>query len=564
MGVATTNILERVAASIGHLPDGATIEFRPSLDVPNGGVLCALPALLTSGLLAHTKRNFSEFSGYYRLDTLFVILAFMALCRLKSIESLRYNSPGEWGKLVGLDRIPEVRTLRKKVHQLTDSGKVQAWSSELCTDWMAAAPDESMVLYADGHVRVYHGAQTKLPRHYVSRERLCLHATTDYWVNAMDGQPYFVINKAIDPGLVQMLKTEIIPRLITEAPRQPCAAALQADPLLHRFTLVFDREGYSPSFWLELRQKRVAILSYNKFPKEDWPAEEFQAVNVTLASGAHVPMLLAERGTYVSGCVWAREVRKRTESGHQISILATDYRSDAPTLAGLLFARWSQENFFRYMKEHFGLDRLLNYLTEDIPSTTKVVNPVYRTLDGEVRKKAAALSRKQAQFGALSLSDSIEPKSVELYQQKKCTLQDTIEQLTLDLDSLKAKRKETKRHILFEELPKEERFKQLCPASKHFIDVVKMIAYRAETAMANTLKEKMSREMDARSFLRGLYQTDADILPDPTNERLIIRLHQLANHSNDAAMIFLCATLNETETIFPGTQLKLFFDWGVS
>jgi hypothetical protein len=89
-----------------------------------------------------------------------------------------------------------------------------------------------------------------------------------------------------------------------------------------------------------------------------------------------------------------------------------------------------------------------------------------------------------------------------------------------------------------------------------------MIAYRAETAMANTLKEKMSREMDSRSLLRGLYQTEADIVPDPNKERLTIRLHHLANHSNDAAIHFLLATLNETETIFPGTNLKLFFELG--
>ena len=70
---------------------------------------------------------------------------------------------------------------------------------------MAAAPEQAGVLYVDGHVRVYHGHQTQLPRHYVARQKLCLRATVDYWVNAMDGQPFFAVNVAADPGLIQVL-----------------------------------------------------------------------------------------------------------------------------------------------------------------------------------------------------------------------------------------------------------------------------------------------------------------------------------------------------------------------
>jgi prepilin-type processing-associated H-X9-DG protein len=110
----------------------------------------------------------------------------MALARLKSIEALRYYAPGEWGKLLGLDRAPEVRTLRVKVKTLADQNQAFSWSSELCKEWMADAPQEAAVLYVDGHVRVYYGNTKQLPKHYIARERLCLSATADYWVNAMD------------------------------------------------------------------------------------------------------------------------------------------------------------------------------------------------------------------------------------------------------------------------------------------------------------------------------------------------------------------------------------------
>lgn len=212
MGQGACDTAGRIAASLGTL-EAVAPDFQAALDVPNGGVLFALPALLAMGLLATTDRYFSLPRGYYGLDSLFLLLAFMALARLKSIESLRYCAPGEWGKWLGLDRVPEVRTLRQKLRQLACDDQPSQWGAELCRQWMEAVPEQAATLYLDGHVRVYHGHQTTLPRHYVARQKLCLRATTDYWVNAMDGQPFLVVHKPIDPGLIQVLEQDILPEL---------------------------------------------------------------------------------------------------------------------------------------------------------------------------------------------------------------------------------------------------------------------------------------------------------------------------------------------------------------
>lgn len=564
MGVGATNVLGRVASSLGKISDGTSIQFKTSLDISHGGVLFALPSLMACGLLRHSKEHFSLPQGYYSLESIFIILSFMALCRLKSIEALRYYPPGEWGKLVGLDRIPEVRTLREKIHQLCEEGQQSEWSAELCAEWMSAAPEDAMVLYLDGHVRVYYGSQTKLPRHYVSRQRLCQRATTDYWINAMDGQPFFVVNKVIDPGLIKVLEKDIIPRLLEDIPNQPNAAQLEADPYLHRFTIVFDREGYSPDLFARLKKQHIACVTYHKYPKDNWREEEFQSYSVKLAAGEEVEMLLAERGTRLSNGLWVREVRKLNDSGHQTSILSTDYCSDLRQIAVEMFARWSQENFLRYMRQHFGLDKLCDYMTEEIPDQTQMVNPAYRELDGKIRKKNSILSRKLAEFGNIGLNETIEPSNVKRYETRKIKLQEEIEYLQQELEELKARRKETKRHINVSELPEEQQFKQLSTKSKHFIDMIKMISYRAETAMANTVKEKMSRPMDSRNLLRAIYQADADFVVDEAQNTLTVCLHQLANHSNDGVMEHLCAELNETGTCFPCTSLRLVYKLGSS
>ena len=163
------------------------------VDLPYGGVLLALPALLSCGLLSDVDQHFQLPKGYYSLQSIFLLLALMALTRVKTIEDLRYCAPGEWGKLIGLDRIQEVRTLREKLIALSHDGAPAKWSAHLCRQWMQADTESCGVFYIDGHVRVYHGAQTKLPRHHVSREKLCLRATVDYWINAMGGQPFFLL-----------------------------------------------------------------------------------------------------------------------------------------------------------------------------------------------------------------------------------------------------------------------------------------------------------------------------------------------------------------------------------
>ena len=114
MGRGATATLERMAASVGLLKE-VEPRFERAVDLPHGGVLLALPALLVSGLLSHTNKYFSLPAGFYGLKTIFLLLAFLSLARIKSIEALRYHAPGEWGKLLGVDRAPEVRTIRGKL-----------------------------------------------------------------------------------------------------------------------------------------------------------------------------------------------------------------------------------------------------------------------------------------------------------------------------------------------------------------------------------------------------------------------------------------------------------------
>src|SRR5206468_11699540 len=130
-------------------------------------------------------------------------------------------------------------TLREKLGHLSKDQPVRAWSSQLSQEWMESDPELAGLLYVDGHVRVYHGRQTPLPKRYVARQRLCLRGTTDYWVNDREGRPFFVVPAAVSPGIIEMMRSEIVPRLLEEVPHQPSTAELEADLDRHRWVVIF-------------------------------------------------------------------------------------------------------------------------------------------------------------------------------------------------------------------------------------------------------------------------------------------------------------------------------------
>ncbi len=559
MGMGCTRAEERVSAAVGMLAEAPT-RFETAQDVAGGGVLWALPALVANGLLEHTRDLFQLPKGFYSVVHVFLLLGYMALARIRTIEQLRYHPPGEWGQLLGLDRVPEVRTLRQKVKVLAEPEAVTEWGQLLSQQWMRAEPEEAGTLYVDGHVRVYHGGQTKLPRRYVARQRLCLRGITDYWVNDQRGRPFFVVGSPLSQGLLSVLEGEVAPRLLREVPGQPSAAELAADPYRCRFTMIFDREGYSPDLFQRMWKLRIGCQTYHKHPQGDWPVTEFVEQVVEMPHGGPVPMMLAERGIRLGeGDGWLREIRKLTETGHQVSIVSTDFRAAATGIAGHMFARWSQENFFQYMRQHFALDRLIDYQTVPADETAKVVNPARRKLDGEIKSKAAKLQRLLAGLGKLAAPPGLETESMATYEQQQGELKEQIDLLQQEVEGLKARRKQTPKHIPVAKLPDSERFALLAPTRKQFIDLVKMIAYRAETAMAVVLRDHLARGDDARALLRQIFTTGADLIPDQAAGTLTVCLHHLSSHAGDEAARSLAVQLNSTETVYPGTKLRLVY-----
>ena len=244
-------------------PTGLLVEALPRFDaaesVAKAGVLVALPALLGQGLVAVGQQLYGSLKhGYYGVTSMLLSFGLMALVRIKSTEGLTHHAPGEFGRVLGLDRAPEMKTARRTLAELAGRGRALEFARAFAERWATEAPDALGYLYIDGHVRPYHGRTRTLPKTHVPRRRLCLPATTDYWVNDANAEPLLFITAPANEGLLAMMAQEVLPQIRTLAGEE------------RRVTLIFDREGWSPKTFRTWTKAGFDVITYRKGTYRDW------------------------------------------------------------------------------------------------------------------------------------------------------------------------------------------------------------------------------------------------------------------------------------------------------
>lgn len=499
------------------------------------------------------KNHYQELdSGYYYIDAIVMLLAFMYLCRIKNPEQLRAINPGEFGKLLGLDRIPEAKCLRKKLKDIGDQQKSSEWNMELAKEWSSGEQNE--FYYIDGHIQVYHGHKAHLGKKHVSRQKLCLPGVQEFWINNAQGMPYFYVCGQVNEKLQQMIGEQIVPTLLEQMPIPEIDT-----PHTPKITIVFDREAYSPHFFAQLWQEhQVAVITYRKNVKDQWPESDFSEKTVEL-EGTEIKMSLAEK-PIVLDKVALREIRRLSKNGHQTSILTTHPELTITQVALYMFSRWSQENFFRYMRQDYDFDKMAQYTVNQIDNDLVVVNPAYNKLEYQIKKTREKISRRKALLYSMieeNVNSELDqtPKMVQKQQQ----IEEDLATFKQEEQQLLDQRKQTKHRVKVEDMG-DNRYNQLHLESKYFRNIIKMICYRAETSFANLLSANYKKApTEKRALAKSLINTPVDIKVDQENQRLMVSVYTQSTPRYNKAVDEFCQILNASKTKFPGTDLHLFY-----
>jgi len=534
---------------------GVNASFGNHNSVANGGVLFLIPALISQGLIT-IKETHTIREGYYKLESIILTLAIMALCRIKNPEQLKNCSPGELGKLIGLDRVPEVKCLREKLDELFSNNTTKLLNEKLAQQWIETNQD-NLLLYTDGHVKIYNGQKANLTKKFISRQKLCLPATTDFWLNDEQGLPLMVWTGELSEKLQNMIEYKIIPDLLS------AKLITQDDNTSNKpiCTLVFDREAYEPAFFARLWQTyRIAIITYRKNVKDMWAENDFEKIEIEDDLKNKTTMLLGEKEIELNNFKF-REIRRINSREHQTAIITTHPHLDTKTIALSMFKRWQQENYFKYMIADYNIDHITQYGIEHIDLESQVVNPEYRSITYQIKKEKEKLQRMKAKLlQKITLTNQETIDKIKENIETKAVLVEQIELKEIVLKSFVLKREGIPKKIKLSEMSDEKRYNKLQTESSYFMSTIKMICYRAETVVANLLDGKYSRYIEEkRMLIKNIISTPIDLNPDYTNKTLTVTLHTLSTPKANELAGKIAIELNNTETIFPGTELKMIF-----
>lgn len=534
---------DRLLARLGLLEDAPPL-FGSAETVPRAGVLLALPVLVTSGVLECAQKIYSSLGpAFYGLRTSLLTLLLMALWRIKRPESLKEYSPQDLGRVLGLDRAPEVKTLRRKLARLAAAGRAAQFGQALAQQRVALRGEALGFLYTDGHVRVYHGQQA-LPKAHVARMRISMPATSDYWVNDSAGDPLFVVTAEANAGLVKML-----PGILTQVRTLVGKRGL---------TVVFDRGGYSPKLFEQILAARFDLLTYRKGRYPRIPRKRFQSCR-TRRGGQTLTYVLADQEVrLLKGKLRLRQVTRLMDNGHQTPILTSRRDLPAAQVAYRMFDRWRQENFFKYLREEYALDALVEYATVPDDPTREVPNPAWAALDARFRQAYAQLDRLQAEYGLEALTNLEEQRrTMRGFKTAHGKLGQQIWSAWQRLEQLEKRRADTPRRVPVQTVTDAPVVK-LAPERKHLTNLIKMLAYQAESDLLRLVAPHYRRAgQEGRTLLQSALASGADLQVTETELRVILAPQSSPHRTR--AIAALCEQLNQNKTLFPGSRLRLHY-----
>jgi len=532
---------DRLLARLGLLEDAPPL-FGSARAVPRAGVLLALPVLLASGVFDCAQKIYGSLGpGFYGLRTSLLTLLLMALWRIKRPENLKEYSPQNLGRVLGLDRAPEVKTLRRKLAGLAATGRAAQFGAALARQRVALRGKAMGFLYVDGHVRVYHG-QHALPKAHVARMRISAPATSDYWVNDSSGDPLLVVTAEANAGLVKML-----PGLL---------AQVRGLVGHRRVTVVFDRGGFSPKLFQQIIAAGFDLLTYRKGRHLRIPRSRFGS-HTARCGGRKVSYVLADQEVrLLKGKLRLRQVTRRMENGHQTPILTSRRDLSAAQVAYRMFDRWRQENFFKYLREEYALDALAEYAAVPDDPTREVPNPVWKALDAQLRLAWAQVERLQSEYGLEALNN-LEQKhrTMRGFKIAYGQLGGKIWAAWQRVLQLEKRRAAVPRRVPVREAT-DQPIVKLAPERKHLTNLIKMVAYQAESDLLRMVAPHYRRADDeGRTLIQVALASEADW--NVTQRELRVTLAPQSSPHRTRAIAALCEELNHRNAVFPGSNLRL-------
>ena len=261
----------------------------------------------------------------------------------------------------------------------------------------------------------------------------------------------------------------------------------------------------------------------------------------------------------LKGKLRLRQVTRLTDSGHQTPIITSRWDLRDIVVAYRMFERWRQENFFKYLREEYLIDALVDYQVQPDDPLRSVPNPAWREVDKEVKAARVALAKLEKAFGMAAVDNSEgRRKTMRGFKIAYGKLGKQIRAARNCVAKLQAKRAALQKRVPVAEVLKGQEVIKLASERKHLTNILKMVAYQIESDLCNQLRPYYAKvEDEGRTLIQTALQSRATI--EPTDDELRVTLSPLSSPHRSKAIASLCEILNKTQTQFPGSKLRIHY-----
>jgi prepilin-type processing-associated H-X9-DG protein len=557
--------------ALDHLHESsslAALRLAPGQSITSRylGLTLFYPALQVVGLLELAAQVY-QLAGTLRfgVQQVFTELFCLALLQEPSVERVKHLLRSDLGAVMGHSKAACVKTLRRKLETLSQQRQAAQLGLLLARHWLEIGLLQANYLYVDGHVKDYSGIRL-VPEVWNSHRRMPLPGIVQYFVNDVGGRPLLVVTEEVRGNLAKSLR-----KVIAEVRK------VLGD---QHFTVIFDRGGYDGQLFTWLVEQGLDFITYQR--GEVHLDDDRFARREVRWDGQRVRFSIAEDSVTVGDSGPWRRIVIRTP-GHQRPILTSlDPKGMAAArVAALMLTRWRQENFFKYARAHLGLDVLTTYAAETA-ADREVPNPAVKAATSELKRLRITAQKLRAALGRAVVLDM--DAAPDIGDQHTETAQPTP---TADQPSRKARRTPrrapTTRAALINQLqalevqmeqtrsqlrnlPRQVALSSLGPLPqepqlerKLIMDVIKMAAYNAQSWLADRLASHYANTNDLHDLLRSFAHRSGTLIRQADGGlRVCLQPPDLPLHRR--ALAGLCADLNLTQPVFPGTDSRLQYE----
>jgi transposase len=538
-------------ATLGERTDprrGAEVSWDPPAVLPKRtsgryvGLALYYPALAAVGLLEAAASTFAlPRSERFGVRATTLSMFFMTLLSKTTLEAAKHLRRAEFGAMVGSGRAPCVKTLRRKLAELADQAKASDFGVTLARRWVDAGIIATAYLYVDGHMKLYTGKR-RLQEVWNSQRRMPLPGVHTYFVGDSAGRPLLFLTEDLSANLGKAM-----PRVIE---------AIEEVLGDRHFTVVFDRGGFDGELFTWLAERKVDFITYQRgTPKLD---DGLFARRECRFEGRRVRFWLAEDTVMIAKSGPWRRIVVRTKDGHQTPIITNlGHSVPAARVACLMFARWRQENLFKYMGEHHGLDELVSYGVDLTDPDTLIPNPDRKRLDRQIAERRKELTASKARLGDAVLSEPKDrSRSAHGLKVAQRGAVKTLRGLEGDIEALVEQRRQTPPRVTVSDLGRPRHVMRL--ERKAIVDRIKISAYNAEEWLLDRLVIHYPHPNDVRDLLRSFAELSGEIRTSAGG--VVVALDPPDTPIHRRALRGLVEDLNAIGTRFPGTEVPVTYE----